>query len=141
MKALLLLALRVTTGLLLVIWGLIKAMAPEVSQSVSDRYYDGILSMEALQFPLGAAQIILGVLVILGLARMITYPLQALVLVVGAGAIWQYIADPMGLYLLTEETRNVLFFPSSTVAIASLILLAFKEYDILALDKLFDRDE
>lgn len=139
MKALLLLALRVTTGGLLVIWGLIKAQAPETAISVSDKYYEGFLSMEALQFPLGAGQIIIGILVIFGLARVIFYPLHALILVVGAAAIWQYIADPLGLYLLTEETRNVLFFPSSTVAIASVILLAFKEYDLLALDKVFDR--
>jgi len=113
MKALLLLALRITTGALLIIWGSIKAFA-------SDKYYSGALSENTLQTPMGLAQIALGALVILGLFRRITYSAQAIVLVVGAAAIWKYIADPLGLYLMTEETRQVLFFPSSTVARRSL---------------------
>ena len=72
-------------------------------------------------------------LVILGIFRQIVYPLQALVLGAGAMAIWKYLLDPLGLYLLTEETRQVLFFPSSTVFAASIILLAFKDYDTLSL--------
>ncbi|MEL6212852.1 MAG: hypothetical protein AAFQ96_04615 [Pseudomonadota bacterium] len=137
MRALVLFLLRVTTGGLLIIWGLIKATAPEAAQRVSDTYYSGYLSAEALQFPLGAAQVILGVLVILGLMRVVVYPLQAIVLGLGAAAIWQYLADPLGLYLLTAETRQVLFFPSSTVFAASLVLLAFGRDDAIAIDTLF----
>jgi putative oxidoreductase len=136
MKALLLLALRITTGALLILWGSIKAFAPETAIHVSDKYYSGALSDGALQTPMGLAQIVLGALVILGLLRRITYSVQAIVLVVGAAAIWKYIADPLGLYLMTEETRQVLFFPSTTVAIASLILLAFLDEDGLSLDRL-----
>ena len=133
MKALTLLLLRLTTGLLLVIWGMIKIAASDAAIGVSDKYYGGLLSAETLQLPLGAAQVLLGLLVILGLFRTIVYPLQAIVLFLGTAAIWKYIADPLGLYLLTEETRQVLFFPSSTVFIASLVLLVFREYDTLAL--------
>jgi putative oxidoreductase len=136
MKALLLLALRITTGALLIIWGSIKAFAPETAIHVSDKYYSGVLSENTLQTPMGLAQIALGALVILGLFRRITYSIQAIILVVGAAAIWKYIADPLGLYLMTEETRQVLFFPSTTVAIASLILLAFLDEDGLSLDRL-----
>ncbi len=140
MKSILLLALRASTGALLIIWGLIKVMAPETAMHVSDKYYSGALSGEALQLGLGSAQIALGALVVLGLFRAVIYPVQALVLVVGALAIWQYLLDPLGLYLLTAETRQVLFFPSTTVAIASLILIAFKADDRLTLDRvLFQR--
>ncbi|VAW01986.1 hypothetical protein MNBD_ALPHA05-707 [hydrothermal vent metagenome] len=139
MKALLLLALRITTGALLILWGSIKAFAPETAIHVSDKYYSGALSENTLQMPMGLAQIALGALVILGLFRRITYSAQAIVLVVGAAAIWKYIADPLGLYLMTEETRQVLFFPSTTVAIASLILLAFLDEDGLSLDRLLFR--
>lgn len=139
MKSGLLLALRTTTGLLLVIWGLIKSQAPDAAIGVSNKYYGGVLSAEALQAPLGWAQVALGLLVILGLFRRIAYPLQAAVLVIGAAAIWKYLVDPLGLFLLNEESRQVLFFPSSTVAIASLILLAFKDDDRLALDRVFRR--
>ncbi len=140
MKAVLLLALRATTGALLIVWGAIKAFSPDMAVHVSDKYYSGVLSASALQTPMGWAQIALGILVVLGLFRRIVYPLQAAVLVVGALAIWKYLVDPLGLYLLSEETRQVLFFPSSTVAVATLILLAFKEHDHLALDQaLFGR--
>ncbi len=139
MKPILLLMLRVSTGALLVIWGLIKAKAPEAAIGVSEKYYGGALSAEALQAPLGWGQALLGVLVILGALRVVTYPLQAAVLVAGAAAIWKYLADPLGLYLLSEETRQVLFFPSTTVAVASLMLLAFKSDDRFALDRVFTR--
>jgi uncharacterized membrane protein YphA (DoxX/SURF4 family) len=133
------LLLRLTTGALLIIWGLIKAKAPEAAMGVSDRYYGGLLSAEALQAPLGWGQALLGVLVMLGVFRTVTYPLQAAVLVAGAAAIWKYLVDPLGLYILTEETRQVLFFPSTTVAVAALILLAFRSDDRLALDRVFAR--
>lgn len=139
MKSLILLALRASTGALLIIWGLIKMAAPDAAVHVSDKYYGGVISAAALQTPLGAAQIGLGVLVILGLFRRVIYPAQALVLVAGALAIWKYLIDPLGLYLLNEETRQVLFFPSTTVAIASLILLVFKDDDTLALDRVLFR--
>ncbi|MEM9495679.1 MAG: hypothetical protein AAGA09_06710 [Pseudomonadota bacterium] len=139
MRALLLLALRITTGALLIIWGVLKIAAPEATIGVSDKYYGGLLSAENIQFGLGAAQAALGGFVILGLFRVITYPLQALVLTAGALAIWQYLVDPLGLYLLTEETRKILFFPSSTVAVASLIMLAFKSEDAFSLDRLLFR--
>jgi len=136
MKAILLLTLRITTGALLIIWGSIKAFAPEAAMRVSDKYYDGVISESAWQMPLGIAQMTLGVLVIIGLFRRVVYPLQAVVLVVGALAIWQYLVDPLGLYLLNEQIRQVLFFPSSTVAVASLIMLAFYDEDGLSLDRL-----
>ena len=139
MKSLLLLLLRFTTGALLIIWGLIKVMAPAAAIGVSNKYYGGLISAEALQPILGWAQVALGAFVILGLLRVIVYPLQAVVLVVGAAAIWQYLVDPLGLYLLDQETRQVLFFPSTTVAVASLIMLAFKSDDTIALDSVLLR--
>lgn len=135
MKSVTLLLLRLSTGLLLVAWGMVKIGAPNVAAGVSDRYYAGSLSAEALQAPLGIAEVAIGLLVCLGLLRKIAYPLQAAILVLGALAIWKYILDPLGLYLLTEETRQVLFFPSFCVAVASVILIAFKDEDTLALDR------
>lgn len=137
MKAGSLAFLRIACGLLLIIWGLIKLGAPEAAIRVSNKYYLGLFSADALQRPLGAAEALLGLLVVLGLFRKITLPLQALVLGFGALAIWKYLLDPLGLYLLTEETRQVLFFPSLGIAAASLVLLAFRAEDRFALDTVF----
>ncbi len=139
MKALVLLLLRVSTGLLLIIWGVIKASNPEASIGVSDTYYGGVLSAENFQTPLGIAQILLGALVILGLFRQIVYPLQAIVLGLGAAAIWKYLADPLGLYLVEDIGYRTLFFPSTTVFFASLALLAFKDDDNFSLGAAFGR--
>ncbi|MEM9170597.1 MAG: hypothetical protein AAGC56_13210 [Pseudomonadota bacterium] len=139
MKAITLLLMRISTGLLLVIWGGIKVMAPTTAIAVSNKYYGGAISEAAFQTPLGAGQMLLGALVILGLLRRVVYPLQAIVLGAGLLAIWKYIADPLGLYLLTPETRQVLFFPSTTVFFAALAVMAFRSDDRLALDELFVR--
>ncbi|MEZ5915252.1 MAG: hypothetical protein R3C42_06470 [Parvularculaceae bacterium] len=85
-------------------------------------------------------EIALGALVILGLFRMIAYPLQALLLIGGLAMIWRHILDPFGRFLFAEGSQaNVLFFPSTTVAVATLVLLAFKSEDRLALDRIIFR--
>lgn len=138
LKPVSLLLLRMGTGFLLSIWGLIKVAAPEASIGVSEKYYGGVLSVEMLQVPLGALQILLGLAVVFGLFRKIAYPVQSIVLGLGLLAIWKYIADPLGMYLLTEETREVLFFPSLTVFAATLVLLAFREEDTISLINVWD---
>jgi uncharacterized membrane protein YphA (DoxX/SURF4 family) len=139
MKAFTLAGLRLSTGLLLLIWGLVKISAPGAAVGVSDKYYGGTLSAEMLQMPLGIAQVVLALLVIIGLFRRIVLPLQAIVLGIGLLAIWQYILDPLGLYLLTEDTRQLLFFPSLGIFFASLVLIAFRSDDRLALDTIISK--
>jgi uncharacterized membrane protein YphA (DoxX/SURF4 family) len=72
--------------------------------------------------------------VILGLLRRYAYPLQAAILCVGALAIWKYLLDPLGLWLLDQETAQVLFFPSLGIAAATLVLIALRDDDRLSLD-------
>ena len=134
MKAASLLFLRVSTGFLIIIWGLIKIMKPDAAVGVSEKYYGGAVSMEALQAPWGIFQVLIGLLVIFGLFRRIVYPLQAAILCLCALAIWKYLLDPFGMYLLTEETRQILFFPSLGMAAATLVILAFRDEDRLSLD-------
>ena len=137
MKALTILLIRISTGLLLMLWGVIKIGAPERAIEVSNKYYGELISGENLQMGLGGAEILLGALVCLGLLRKIVYPAQALVLFLGVAFIWNYILDPLGLYLLEEDSRNPLFFPSLCVFFATLVPLAFKDDDSLSLDRKF----
>ena len=137
MKAISLLLARIGTGLLLIMWGFIKTMAPTAAIHVSDTYYHSLLSLHTLQLPLGIAEIILGLAVVLGVGRMIVFPLQAVVLGIGLAAIWKYIADPFGIYLVPAAAREPLFFPSLTVFAASLVQIAFREQDRFSVDRLF----
>lgn len=139
MKQLALAGLRISTALLLVVWGLIRVMAPDKGAGVSEKYYSGLGAGEAIQVAWGAALLIIGILVILGLFRRVALTAQAVVLVFGALSIWKYLLDPLGLYLLTAETSNVLFFPSLALAFASLLLLALREEDRWSLDSWLSR--
>jgi putative oxidoreductase len=135
MKAASLLFLRISTGMLIILWGLIKIVKPEASIGVSDTYYGGMVSMKALQAPWGALQLVVALLVILGLFRRWAYPAQALILCIGALAIWRHLLDPYGMFLFEKaDDANLLFFPSLCLAAATLVIWAFKDEDRLALD-------
>lgn len=132
MKPISLLLLRVSTGIYLILWGLVKLNAKDMAVSVSDKYYLGLLSADFVNYGLGALQVALGVLVILGLFRSMAYVAQAAWYLLGLLSIAPYIIDPFGAYLV--ETAKLTFFPSTTLFVATLIMFAFKEYDTLSLD-------
>ena len=139
MKAISLLLLRVATGLLLLIWGIVRLGAPEMGAHVSNKYYGGLGQATAIQMIWGSALVVVGLLCIAGLWRRFSYVAQAIILVTGALSIWKYLLDPLGLYLLTRETSQILFFPSLGMAAATLVLLAFRDEDTLSLDAKFAR--
>jgi len=140
LKPVSLLLLRIGTGLLLVVWGSLRLISPAAGPGLAERYYRGFMGEATIQIAYGAAEVVIGLLVVLGLLRRVAYPLQALVLVPGALVLWRYLLDPMGVYLLSRENSQILFFPSITVAAATLVLLAFMDEDRLALDRLVFRD-
>lgn len=139
MKALSLLLLRIGTGLLLIVWGVIRLASPETGSGVSMKYYSGVGAAEAVQTAWGGALLVIGALTVSGLFRRFTYPAQAVILVSGALSIWRYLLDPLGLWLLDMETSQVLFFPSLAVAAATLVLIAFRDEDHFSLDYLIGR--
>ncbi|MCY7398142.1 MAG: hypothetical protein LH466_04800 [Sphingomonas bacterium] len=124
---------------MLVLWGALRLMKPDAGPGLSEKYYSGFMGMETIQIAFGAAEVLVGLLVILGFFRRVAYALQALVLVLGGAVLWRYLLDPMGLYLLDRETSQILFFPSITVGAASLVLLAFRDADRWSLDVLRSR--
>lgn len=130
-----LLLLRIGSGLLLVLWGLLRVTTPAAGPGLADKYYSGLLNQPAIQTAFGAAEILIGALVVLGLLRRFVFPLQAIILVPGALILWRYLVDPLGLYLLDGETSQILFFPSIAVAAASLVLIAFRDEDRWSLDQ------
>ena len=129
-----LLALRVGTGLLLVLWGGLRLVAPEAGPGLAAKYYAGLFSAQGMQMAYGAVEVLIGVLVVLGLFRRIAYPLQALILVPGALILWRYLLDPMGMWLMSREDSQILFFPSITIAAATVVLIAFRSEDRWSLD-------
>ncbi|MEO7635865.1 MAG: hypothetical protein ABIS38_09510 [Sphingomicrobium sp.] len=134
-----LLLLRIGTGLLLVLWGALRVMSPAAGPGLATKYYSGFLGMQTIQIIFGVVEIVVGLLVVMGLLRRFAYPLQALILIPGALVLWRYLLDPMGLYLLDKESSQILFFPSITIAAATLVVLAFRDEDRWSLDPLLRR--
>ena len=126
-----LLALRVTLGWLMVIWGLDKITNVEHAVRVSDAFYGGLVSGPAVWQLAGYAQTALGVLIVVGLFRRFTYPALLVITGVTFLAVWKSIVDPLGFGL---GGGNVLFYPSSTIFFAGLTVLAFRADDLWSVD-------
>ena len=127
-----LLFLRVSLGILMVVWGLDKLVNVEHGVRVSEAFYLGIFTAPVLLQIFGALQVLLGLLIIVGLWRSIVYPLLALITGVTALSVWKSIVDPWGWVL---EGSNALFYPSLIILAGSLVVWAFKREDTLALDR------
>ena len=132
MKAITLLLLRLSTGIYLMLWGFMKLAAKDRAVGLSEKYYDGLLSSDVVNYGVGALEMIIGLLVILGLFRSIAYLGQLVFYFVGAAAIITNLLDPFAMYI--AETPKLTWFPSWTLLFASLVIIAFKSDDTLSLD-------
>lgn len=126
-----LLALRITMGLFLAVWGADKLIHVEHGQQVAEHFYSASLSAAAMRI-LGAAQVGAGLLVMLGAARRVAYAL--LLLVTGATllAVWRSVVDPLGLML---EGGNIVFFSSVVIFAAAAVLWSFTDDDRYTVDR------
>lgn len=132
MKAISLLLLRLSTGIYLILWGTVKLGSKGMAVSVSDKYYNGLISGDFINYALGGFEVLIGLLVVLGLFRSISYFGQLGFYLVGALAIITSLVDPFGVYL--ASSAKLTFFPSWTLLFASLVLIAFKDEDTITLD-------
>ncbi|WP_416137774.1 DoxX family membrane protein [Halomonas sp. HK25] len=130
-KALRLLLLRVLLGGLLLVWGVNKIVDVDHSLAIADNFYAGVLSSEALLPLAGAGQMLIGLLVIIGLARFWVYPLQLLLNGGSLIAVGASVIDPWGWFL---EGTNALFYPSLIIFAGSLLVMAFRDEDRVSLD-------
>ena len=118
-----LLALRISLGLLMVVWGADKLVNPAHGMRVAERVYFGLPSPRALMPLLGIAQCALGVLVMLGVRQRVTLTALALITGLTLAGVWRSIIDPWGWYL---PGTNALFFPSLIIFVGTLVLRAFR---------------
>ena len=64
-----LLFLRISLGLLMIVWGADKLVNPAHGIGVAERFYFGLMSSASLMPALGIAEILLGLMVIAGILR------------------------------------------------------------------------
>ncbi len=125
-----LLFLRLSLGLLMLVWGVDKLANPSHGLAVAEKFYFGLFGAPALMPMLGVAQLLLGLLVILGLARRHVYIALAAVTGVTLIGVWRSVLDPWGWYL---GRTNALFFSSLIIFAGVLVLFAFRDEDQLVL--------
>ncbi len=131
MKAWTLLFLRISLGWLLVIWGADKIFNAEHGVAVANKFYFGFLASERLLPIAGILQILLGLAVVAGLFRRWVYPVQILFNAASLLAVFASVIDPWGWFI---EGTNALFYPSLIIFAGSLLLIAYRDEDKLALD-------
>ncbi len=131
MKAWGLLLLRVSLGLLLVFWGLDKLVNVDHSIRVAERFYLGVGATTWFLNAFGVVETLIGVLVVVGKWRRLTYPLMLAMFTVSGLSVWKSIVDPWGWVF---EDTNVLFYPSLIIFAGTLVVWGFKEEDTLSLD-------
>ncbi|MEL6775481.1 MAG: hypothetical protein AAFS07_02155 [Pseudomonadota bacterium] len=130
-------ALRITTAGLMFWWGLVKGLDMGVGAAVSNAFYGGLFTLDALLIAFGWLQVFAAIALALGLFRRALLPFQLVVSVATAVVVWQSILDPFWLWMPGEApgTVNKLFYPSAIVAVASFLLWSFRAQDTWALDR------
>ncbi len=131
MKQWSLLALRLTLGVLLVWWGVDKLVQVDHGLQVAHSFYFGVGASRSFLLAFGVFETALGLLVVLGWGRRWAYPLLLLITGVTAAGVWRSVVDPWGWVF---EGSNALFYPSAIIFAGSLVLSAFRDTDMLALD-------
>lgn len=131
MKESSLLFLRVSTGLLMVFWGVDKLVNVEHGIGVSESFYLGFFSAPLLLQAFGVSRSFSGSWSWRG-SRAPSFPALLAITAATALGVWKSIIDPWGWFL---EGSNVLFYPTLIILAASLVLWAFREEDTLALDR------
>ena len=128
--------LRVTTGWLLVLWGIDKFQDVAHGQAVAETFYFGIGTQAMMLKIFGAAEILIGALVVLGLWRKRFYPVMFAVLLITAIGVWKSIVDPWGWFL---DGSQVLFYPSAIITAGALVLWGLLDEDGMTLDAVLGR--
>lgn len=131
MKRIGLFLLRVTTGWLLVMWGIDKLVNVEHGASVAETFYLGIGTQTLILTLFGVLETLLGLLIVLGLWRRRLYPVMTVLLAISALAVWKSILDPWGWFL---EGARVLFYPSIIILAGALTLWGTIDEDTMCLD-------
>lgn len=124
--------LRIAIAGLIFWWGLVKGLGTPTGAAVSEKYYGGAFTIDALLIVFGWFQVVLAVLVVIGSFRRFTLPILFVINAFVAFAVWQSIADPFWLWLGSgekPETVNALFYPSLIVVAGCWVLMAFRKDD------------
>lgn len=127
--------LRVGMGVFLALWGIDKLVATEGSQRIFSGFYS-VDSGPTLVQVAGAAEVLLGAALAVGLLRVFTAWVALVANLVSTGASWKQILDPWGLFGLTDGGTH-LFLASLVIMAVSIVLVINARDDTATLDRRF----
>lgn len=113
--------LRMGMGTFLAAWGVDKILATDSSVGIFSHFYGMDVGAVAVQ-AFGAAEILLGLALAVGLFRVAAAWVQLLVNAVTTVASWRQILDPWGVFGWTEGGTH-LFLASIVITAASIVLV------------------
>lgn len=125
--------LRIGMGIFLVDWGLDKWFATEGSVGIFSNFY-GVDVGAVLVRTFGAAEVLLGLALAVGLFRVATAWIQLIVNGISTLASWRQILDPWGVLGLTDGGTH-LFLASIVITAASIVLVLNARDDRFTLDR------
>jgi putative oxidoreductase len=115
--------LRVTLGLLMLVWGIDKLHNPSHGMRVSEHFYGNLLTQLRVIQGVGVLQLVLAGFLILGRGLRVAYPALAVVTGTTLLGVWRSVLDPWGWWL---GKTNALFFPSLIIFAAVLVVWALE---------------
>lgn len=129
--------LRVTTGFLLVWFGLDKIVSGSAPLAVRRSMELGDTASMAVGLVTGGAEVVIGALCVVGLWRRLALPLQALINGSTAAGVWWAIVDPFRWYVTGVDRivfNSHVFYPTSITFAACLLLICFRRQDTWSVD-------
>lgn len=135
MNALALLLLRITLGLMLVQWGFPTLTRSDDFLGIEFQDYAGLVEFKYDANLLRYSEIILGLMVIIGAVRVVTYPLLFVALFIAAmGDVNCLINQLLPAFPACRQDPSALY-PSAAVLAATLLLIVSIRADRFAIDR------
>ncbi|WP_299641016.1 hypothetical protein [uncultured Tateyamaria sp.] len=134
-----LLLLRVTTGFLLVWGGLNSVVKGNAPFGLGRNLHLSETMGTLLGYSVGAMQVAIGALCVIGLWRRVVLPVQAIIHGFTAISVWWAIVDPYRWYISGVDRivfNSHVFYPTSITFAACVVLIALRPQDRWATDTL-----
>jgi hypothetical protein len=125
--------LRVSLGTFLLVWAVMKFVVPKGTIGIFRKFYGVSIDADISMF-LGALQVALAVLIIIGLWRTWSYGLGVLVHGFSQMASWRETLDPWALYI--NDKPKMLFWAGVPVLAAFIVIWLLRDRDNWSLDGL-----
>lgn len=113
--------LRIGMGVFLALWGVDKIVATDPAAGIFDHFY-GVPAGPTLVQAAGAAELVLGLLLAVGLFRVPVAWITLAVNAVSTFASWRQILDPWGILGLTDGGTH-LFLASIVIMAANIVIV------------------